>query len=150
MTPKTLMIMKLRTAILTPVYGILLALGFTLPELRAEQPPNFVVIFIDDLGYADIQPFGDRHDTPHLARMVRQGRTFTSFYVASSVCTPSRAALMTGCYPARVDMLHNDLEMDTPNHGVLWPGDRKGLDPEEVTIAEMLKSRGYATACIGK
>jgi arylsulfatase A-like enzyme/sucrose-6-phosphate hydrolase SacC (GH32 family) len=112
--------------------------------------PNFVVIFVDDLGYADIQPFGDRYKTPGLERIAREGRIYNNFYVASSVCTPSRAALMTGCYPARVDMLCNDMEFDTRNHGVLWPGDPKGLNPKETTIAEMLKERGYATACIGK
>ncbi len=118
---------------------------------RETKRPNFIVIFVDDLGYADISPFGRNCPfTPNLDRMAREGRKFTSFYVASSVCTPSRAALMTGCYPARVDMLHNDLEMDTPNHGVLFAGDRKGLNPEEVTIAEVLGQRGYATACIGK
>ncbi len=114
------------------------------------RPPNFVIINVDDLGYADVQPFSDRFPTPHLARMAEEGRSFSSFYVASSVCTPSRAALMTGCHPARVDLLHNDLEMDTPNHGVLWPGDRKGLNPDEITLAEVLKARGYATACVGK
>jgi arylsulfatase A len=127
-----------------------LCLFAPLREVAAEDPPNFVVIFIDDLGFADIQPFSDRYETPNLDRMAKEGRTFTSFYVASSVCTPSRAALMTGCFPARVDMLTNDLKMDSPNHGVLWPGDRKGLNPEEVTIAEVLNDRGYATACVGK
>ena len=113
--------------------------------------PNFVVVFVDDLGFADISAFGEtRYQTPSLERMAREGRRFTSFYVAASVCTPSRAGLMTGSYPARVDMLTNDLEMDVMNNIVLWPGDRKGLNPEEVTIAEVLKARGYATACIGK
>lgn len=113
--------------------------------------PHFIIIFIDDLGYADISPFGPgRYRTPNLNRMAREGRRFTHFYVASSVCTPSRAALLTGCYPARIDMMHNDLEMDSSNHGVLFPSDRKGLNPDEITIAEMLKERGYATACIGK
>lgn len=117
----------------------------------AKRPPNFVVIFIDDLGFADISAFGQtRYQTPNLDRMAREGRSFTSFYVAASVCTPSRAGLLTGAYPARVDMLTNDLSMDSGNHGVLWPGDRKGLNPDEVTIAEMLRERGYATACIGK
>jgi len=80
-------------------------------RVAGDRPPNFVVIFVDDLGYADIQPFSDRYATPNLARMAEEGRTFSSFYTANSVCTPSRAGLMTGCYPARVDMLHNDLEI---------------------------------------
>ena len=119
-------------------------------EVRSSTP-NFIIIFVDDLGYADLSPFGPgRYQTPNLDRMAREGRVFTSFYVASSVCTPSRAALLTGCYPARIDLMHNDLDMDSNNHGVLFPGDRKGLNPDEITIAEMLRERGYATACIGK
>ncbi len=130
---------------------LLLGSGLAFGQERAPERPNFVIIFIDDLGYADISAFGQtRYQTPNLDRMAREGRRFTSFYVAASVCTPSRAGLMTGAYPARVDMLTNDLEMDVMNNIVLWPGDRKGLNPEEVTIAEMLKERGYATTCIGK
>ncbi len=122
-----------------------------LAALHAADQPNFIVIFIDDLGYADISPFGrDRHDTPNLDRMAKEGRKFTNFYVASSVCTPSRAAIMTGCYPVRVDMLYNETRLPLPHASVLWPGDPKGLNPAEVTIAEVLKERGYATACIGK
>ena len=77
----------------------------------AEQlPPNFIVIFVDDLGYADIGPFGSAvNRTPHLDRMAAEGRKFTNFYVAAAVCTPSRAALMTGCYAQRVDMALNAL-----------------------------------------
>lgn len=117
----------------------------------AEQTPNFVVIFIDDLGYADISPFGkDLSHTPNLDRMADEGRMFTNFYVASSVCTPSRAAIMTGCYPVRVDMLYNQTRPPLPHASVLWPGDPKGLNPDEITIAEVMKERGYATACIGK
>ena len=137
----------------TLIYIALLAFTFCAYTQKgsASERPNFIVIFIDDLGYADISPFGKEcPETPNLERMAREGRMFTSFYVASSVCSPSRAAIMTGCYPARVDMLHNDLEMDVPNHAVLWPGDRKGLNPDEVTIAEVMKERGYATACVGK
>ena len=126
-------------------------LGAPLSALFATDQPNFIVIFVDDLGYADISPFGrDRHDTPNLVRMAKEGRKFTNFYVASSVCTPSRAAIMTGCYPIRVDMLYNETRLPLPHASVLWPGDPKGLNPDEVTIAEVLKERGYATACIGK
>ena len=112
--------------------------------------PNFIVLFIDDLGFADIQPFSDRHETPNLVRMAEEGRTFTSFYSASSVCTPSRAAIMTGSYPVRVSMLHNETRDPLPHASVLWPGAPKGLNPNEITIAEVLKERGYTTACIGK
>jgi arylsulfatase A-like enzyme len=138
--------MKRRLASVLAALAVLLAAA-----TQAAEKPNILVILADDLGYADLSPFGPgRYETPNLERMAREGRKYTSFYVASSVCTPSRAALLTGCYPARIDLMHNDLEMDSNNHGVLFPGDRKGLNPDEVTIAEMLKERGYATACIGK
>ncbi len=108
--------------------------------------PNFIVIFCDDLGYGDIGPFGSQvNRTPHLDRMAEEGLRLTSFYVTCSVCTPSRSSLMTGCYPQRVDMHVNDR-----NLCVLFPKDRKGLNPSETTIAEVLKTQGYATACIGK
>ena len=107
--------------------------------------PNFVLIFIDDMGYGDIGPFGSTvNHTPHLNRMVREGMKLTSFYVAAPVCTPSRAALMTGCYPRRVGLAKGS------GHGVLFPGDTNGLNPNEITIAGILKSAGYATGCFGK
>ncbi len=103
-------------------------------------PPNFVVINIDDLGYADIGPFGSKlNRTPNLDRMAREGRKLTCFYGAP-VCSPSRASLMTGCYPKRV----------LPIPGVLFPASAVGLNPAEHTVAELLKQAGYATACIGK
>ncbi len=112
--------------------------------------PNFIVIFIDDLGYSDIGPFGSKlNRTPHLDRMAAEGAKLTSFYVAASVCTPSRAALLTGSYPQRVDMDRNALP-GTGNNVVFFPGDPKGLNPSENTIADALKTAGYATACIGK
>ena len=126
------------------------ACGHPLTATAADERPNFVVIFVDDLGYADIGPFGSQlNRTPNLDRMAEEGRKFTSFYVAASVCTPSRAALMTGCYPQRVDMAVNALP-GSANDLVLFPGDPKGLNPNEITIADMLRGGGYATACIGK
>jgi len=102
--------------------------------------PNFVVINIDDLGYADIGPFGSTiHRTPHLDRMAAEGRRLTSFY-AAPVCSPSRAALMTGCHPKRV----------LPIPHVLFPAAACGLSPDEMTVADVLGEAGYATACIGK
>ncbi|MBN2132134.1 MAG: sulfatase [Sedimentisphaerales bacterium] len=107
--------------------------------------PNFVVIFIDDMGYGDIGPFGSTvNRTPHLDRMAREGMKLTSFYVASPVCSPSRAALLTGCYPRRVGLARGS------GHAVLFPGDPHGLHPNEITIAELLKRAGYATGCFGK
>ena len=105
-----------------------------------EPPPNFIVINIDDLGYADIGPFGSTlNRTPHLDRMAKEGRRLTSFY-AAPVCSPSRASLMTGCYPKR----------SLPIPHVLFPGNDVGLAPGEVTVAELLKQQNYVTAIIGK
>src|SRR5689334_16579831 len=105
----------------------------------AGSRPNFVIINVDDLGYADIGPFGSNNHTPNVDRLAREGRKLTSHY-AAPVCSPSRAALMTGCYPKRV----------LPIPGVLFPGAAVGLNPAEVTVAEVLKTQGYATACFGK
>lgn len=108
--------------------------------------PNFIVIFCDDLGYGDLGCYGStKNRTPNIDRMSSEGVRFTSFYSSSPVCTPSRASLMTGCYARRVGM-H---EAET-GHWVLIPRNKRGLDPSELTIAEMLTSKGYATACIGK
>jgi arylsulfatase A len=129
------------------------AVIFSLPGRASElnnsggsDRPNVIVIFCDNLGYGDIEPFGATlHRTPHLNRMAREGRRFTHFCVTSGVCTPSRASLMTGCYAQRVGMHTN------PRDGlVLRPISPYGLHPDEVTIAEVAKSAGYATAIIGK
>lgn len=111
------------------------------PTLQAAgDRPNFVVINIDDMGYADIGPFGSKlNRTPNLDRMAAEGRKLTCFYTAP-VCSPSRSALMTGCYPKRV----------LPIPGVLFPASQLGLSPASPTVAELLKAAGYATACIGK
>ena len=111
----------------------------------ARKKPNFVVFFIDDMGYGDIEPFGSTlNRTPHLNRMAKEGMKLTSFYVACGVCSPSRAALMTGSYPIRVGLAEGSW------HAVLMPGDRHGLNPSEITIADLLKEQGYATGCFGK
>ena len=115
-------------------------------EFKAAVKPNFIVIFCDDLGYADIGPFGAKNKaTPHLDQMAKEGILLTDFYSTCSVCTPSRASLMTGCYPRRLNM-----HVDEENLCVLFPAARKGLNPDEVTVAEVLKEQGYATMCIGK
>lgn len=122
------------------ILALILCLAASPTVGRADRPPNVVVIFIDDMGYADIGPTGcDRYPTPNLDRMAAEGRVFTDFHAATAVCSASRAALLTGCYPERVSVL-----------GALFPGDRTGLHPDEITIAEVCKSRGYATACFGK
>ena len=129
---------------------ILFALTAFLPALpfvqAAERKPNIIVVFCDDLGYADIGPFGSKtHATPALDQMAREGMRLTDFYSTCPVCTPSRSSLMTGCYPRRVNM-----HVDEKNLCVLFPAARKGLNPSEITIAEVLKEQGYATMCIGK
>ena len=107
-----------------------------------DRPPNFVVVFCDDLGYGDVGPFGaDLIATPHLDRMAAEGVALTQFYASASVCTPSRGGLMTGRYPARLGLAQR---------GVAAPGNDIALQPEEVTLAELLKTRGYATCGIGK
>jgi len=112
----------------------------------AERKPNIIVVFCDDLGYGDIGPFGStKHATPVLDEMAGEGMRLTDFYSTCSVCTPSRSSLMTGCYPRRVNM-----HVDEKNLCVLFPAARKGLNPSEVTIAEVLKEQNYATMCIGK
>lgn len=107
---------------------------------RAAEPPNVVIIFMDDLGYGDIGPFGAKgYKTPNLDRMAVEGRKFSRFYVASPVCSASRSALMTGCYNSRVGV-----------HGAFGPGAKVGLNPDEMTMAEVLKQKGYATCAVGK
>ena len=110
------------------------------PARAAAPPPNVVIIFCDDLGYADIGPFGAKAwKTPHLDRMAAEGRKFTRCYVSSAVCSASRAALLTGCWHSRVGI-----------HGAFGPSARTGLHPDETTLAELLRARGYATAICGK
>ncbi len=116
------------------------AIGQTQDASIKIERPNVVVIFIDDLGYADVRPFGQpRYPTPNIDRLAREGRAFTDFSVSSAVCSASRAALMTGCYHMRVGV-----------SGALGPNSKIGLSPDETTLAEVCKSRGYATACVGK
>ncbi len=104
------------------------------------KKPNIIIIFADDQGYQDVGCYGSPLiKTPHLDRMAKEGIRFTDFYSASPVCSPSRAALLTGCYPPRVSISN-----------VLFPWSKYGLNPDEITIAELLKNAGYATACIGK
>lgn len=110
----------------------------------AQRPPNVVLLFADDLGYGDLGAYGHPTiRTPHLDRMAAEGMKLTQFYSAASVCTPSRAALLTGRLPVRSGMASNE-------YGVLFPDSRGGLPQREVTLAEALKEQGYATAAVGK
>jgi arylsulfatase A-like enzyme len=123
-----------------------LALLLAVPgALEAADPlPNFVILFTDDMGYGDLGCYGHPTiRTPNLDRMAADGMRFTQFYCAAPVCTPSRAAIMTGRLPIRSGMCR------TPQ-GVLFPFSAGGLPAEELTIAEALKAKDYATACIGK
>ena len=105
-----------------------------------QRSPNIVLIFCDDLGWADVGCFGARGaKTPAIDKLAREGTRFTSFYVAQPVCSASRAALLTGCYPNRLGI-----------HGALGPNDRRGLSTNEITLARLLKKQGYATALFGK
>ncbi len=103
------------------------------------KPPNIVLIYCDDLGYGDLGCYGSAIKTPNLDRMAAEGVRFTQFYSANPVCSPSRAALLTGRYPTRVSVPR-----------VLFPTDKTGLPDSEMTIAQMLKPQGYKTMCIGK
>lgn len=111
---------------------------------QENRPPNFIIIFTDDMGYGDLGCFGNPViQTPHLDRMATEGQKWTQFYVAAPVCTPSRAGLLTGRYPIRNGMT-------SAKHGVLFPNSTGGLPQSEITIAEVLKQKNYATAAIGK
>ena len=110
------------------------------------RAPNYIVIFCDDLGYGDLGCYGSKKNrTPRIDQLAAEGMRFTDFYSSSPVCTPSRSSLMTGCYARRVGM-HEDFT----GHWVLIPRSRRGLNPKELTLAEALKEKGYATICIGK
>ena len=120
-------------------YALWMVCAFALSLSAAK--PNFIVIFADDQGYNDLGCFGSETiKTPHIDQMAKEGRKFTSFYVASPVCSPSRSALLTGCYPKRIGMEKH----------VIFPAHNHGMHTDEVTIADMLRDNGYATACVGK
>src|SRR6187200_3178354 len=120
---------------------------------RQGKEPNIILILTDDEGYADLGCYGStRTKTPRIDRMASEGIRFTDFYAAASVCTPSRAAMLTGCYPTRVGMgefplLPNGKPWQTR---VLYRNAPFGLNPEEWTLGKMFKLAGYSTMCIGK
>jgi arylsulfatase A len=108
---------------------------------RPERSPNFIIIFTDDQGYQDLGCFGSPDiRTPNIDRLAEEGTRFTDFYVPVPLCSPSRAALLTGCYPKRVGL----------GDGVLRPDSTRGIHPDETTLAQLLKQVGYTTGCIGK
>jgi len=138
----------MRTAINRSLLAMLAAVVlWPLPPqiVSAQRRPNIVFIYADDMGYGDIGCYGAKAiKTPNIDRMAAEGLKFTNFYSVSPICTPSRAALMTGRYAARmgVDQMHLA--------NVLFPADKTGLPQTEITVARVLRDRGYATACIGK
>ena len=121
--------------------GFLVAGASGTVEAKPEARPNIIFILADDLGYGDLPCYnsGSGNRTPNIDRLAAEGMRFTNFYVSSSVCSPSRASLLTGCYHRRIGVDH-----------VLWPVSVAGLSPSEVTIAEVLRDRGYATNYLGK
>ena len=124
-----------RRTFLNSVVGSALLNGATSASATSERP-NFVIILTDNMGYGDLACYGSSiNRTPQIDRMAREGTRFTDFYSSSGVCTPSRASLMTGCYAQRVDMHISD-----KNGWVLQPVAAKGLNPNETTIAEILKN----------
>ncbi|MBI1389494.1 MAG: sulfatase-like hydrolase/transferase [bacterium] len=133
----------LKTAACAAGAGLFSRTAFTQDAVE-KSPPNFIIIFADDLGYGDLGVFGHPTiRTPNLDRMAREGQKWTQFYAAASVCTPSRAGILTGRLPIRNGMCSD-------KRRVLFPDSAGGLPESEITIAEALKSRGYATAAIGK
>jgi arylsulfatase A len=120
--------------------GFLLSALLVCTAFTAAAQPNVVVIFCDDLGYGDVGPFSAQgYRTPHLDKLAAEGTCYTNFHVAQPVCSASRAALMTGCYPNRIGI-----------HGALSPGSRNGISASEMTLGELFKQKGYATAAVGK
>ncbi len=121
------------------VFSVSYGLACKKTSQNGEKPPNFVIIFLDDSGWADFKPFGDpSYQTPHVFQLARQGCRFNKFYVTQAVCSASRASLLSGCYPGRTKVF-----------GAHGPG-AKGLDPKFATLGEVLKSQGYSTAVFGK
>ncbi len=122
---------------INPFSAIFLFLGSAFSQAA---PPNIVVIFADDMGYGDLGCYGSKKNrTPNLDRLAGEGLRSERFYVAQPVCSASRSALLTGCYPSRIGI-----------QGALSPASEIGLNPEETTLAEIVKQKGYATAAVGK
>src|SRR5262245_20553089 len=128
-------------AVPSPMKRLLLFLSFVAATFaRAADMPNVVIIFTDDQGYADVGVFGAKgFVTPNLDRLASQGRIFRNFHVAQPVCSASRCGLLTGCYPNRLGI-----------HGALGPRSKVGISDNEMTLAQLVKQRGYATAIFGK
>lgn len=129
-----------RRTVSAALFVAVLSAGFRpVPGTAAERPPNVVIIFLDDSGFADFHPFGNpSYPTPNVQRLATEGRRFTNFHVPQAICSASRGALLTGCYPERTELV-----------GAIGPRVR-GMDPKWPTLAQVLKPKGYATAVFGK
>lgn len=145
------MINPIQSAVRRAALGILAAIS-PLAGIAAERPPNIVFMLADDLGINDLACYGRReHRTPHLDKLAAEGLRFSSAYAASPLCSPSRAAILTGKHPARLHITtYLPGRADCAAQKLLHPVIRQELPLEETTLAEHLKAAGYATACIGK
>jgi len=133
-------VILVRFAVLFLAVGILSKVCVAEDAPVSQSRPNILIIFTDDQGYADVGKFGaEGFTTPNLDRMADEGAIFRNFHVAQPVCSASRAALMTGCYPNRIGI-----------HGALGPKSKVGISDNEITLAQLLKARGYATGMFGK
>ncbi|MEX2568189.1 MAG: sulfatase [Cyclobacteriaceae bacterium] len=137
---------KIKILITSLAFFLLLSGPISGASLKLPKKPNFIIFYVDNLGYGDIGPFGSVvNRTPNLDQLAKEGTMFTHFYSTSGVCTPSRSSLMTGCYPRRVN-----LHLSGNGGRVLRPVEPVGLHPDEITIAQLLKNGGYVTGIIGK
>lgn len=119
---------------------VCLLICFQSNSQKIHRPPNIIIVYIDDMGYGDVSPYNNKIDyTPNFQWLATNGLTLTDFYVSQPVCSASRTSLLTGCYSNRLGI-----------HGALFPDSKIGLNPDELTIADMLKEKGYATAAYGK
>ncbi len=143
---------SLRRYTLIAVALLVVSLGFwgcaSRQKVARNEMPNIILVLCDNLGYGDLKVYNHeaKQNTPRISQLAAEGMTFHHAYAVAAVCSPSRAAVMTGCYPRRVglDLAH------ASQRPVLFPVSRFGLHPDETTVAEILKERGYATMCIGK
>src|SRR3954470_2822726 len=123
-----------------PLFTISCVLLFPVAARAADRPPNVVLIFTDDQGYGDLGCYGAKgFKTPNIDRLAKEGVRFTDFHVSQPVCSASRTSLLTGCYANRLGI-----------HGALGPNARHGINAAETTLAEICKSKGYATGMVGK
>ena len=118
---------------------LILCASTMLASVGRGERPNIIMFLIDDQNPSSIAAFGGNTYTPNIDRMAKEGRKFTDFYVTQAVCSASRAGLLTGCYNNRIGIV-----------GALGPKSNTGLNPDEITLAEICKEQGYATACFGK